>query len=243
MRGLQLRQGKPLPGITGIYIARKRLDGNVYSYLHIVNTAAYCNHRSCGLVEFYIDLYICSYGNDFENVIDNHALIVQRWKAASRDRVRESILKKHREKQFKAAIDDEHEFVFELYRNNTRYTQKNYVKTAYKVSMTDRSVRVDADWLLERYKQLRAIGFETDLNSYHNKNQRKQMTKKLRLKIMERDNYTCQNCGKYMPDRVGLQIDHIVPVARGGKSVESNLQVLCSRCNGSKGVKEPDAFY
>lgn len=60
---------------------------------------------------------------------------------------------------------------------------------------------------------------------------------------MERDNYTCQNCGKYMPDRVGLQIDHIVPVARGGKTVESNLQVLCSRCNGSKGAKEPDAFY
>lgn len=194
-------------------------------------------------IEDYIDLYICSYGNDFENLIDNHALVVQKWKVASKGKVRQSFFRKHREKQFRVAIDDEHEFQFELYRDSTRYTQKNYVRTSYQVSMTERAIGVDVDWLLERYRQLRAIGFETDLNSYHSKNQRKQMTKKLRLKIMERDNCTCQNCGKYMPDRVGLQIDHIVPVARGGKTVESNLQVLCSRCNGSKGAKEPDAFY
>ena len=46
---------------------------------------------------------------------------------------------------------------------------------------------------------------------------------------------TCQNCGKYMPDGVGLQIDHIIPISKGGKTVASNLQVLCSKCNGRKG--------
>ena len=51
---------------------------------------------------------------------------------------------------------------------------------------------------------------------------------------MKRDNYTCQICGKFMPDGVGLQIDHIVPVAKGGKTIPSNLQVLCSKCNASK---------
>ena len=56
----------------------------------------------------------------------------------------------------------------------------------------------------------------------------------------ERDNYTCQICGKYMPDEVGLHIDHIVPVAKGGKTVPSNLQVLCSKCNSSKGAKLVD---
>ena len=44
-------------------------------------------------------------------------------------------------------------------------------------------------------------------------------------------------CGKYMPDEVGLHIDHIIPVAKGGKTVPSNLQVLCSKCNGNKGTK------
>jgi 5-methylcytosine-specific restriction endonuclease McrA len=40
-----------------------------------------------------------------------------------------------------------------------------------------------------------------------------------------------------MPDGVGLQIDHKVPVSKGGKTVRSNLQVLCSKCNGSKSNK------
>ena len=55
--------------------------------------------------------------------------------------------------------------------------------------------------------------------------------------IMRRDNYTCQICGKYMPDGVGLHIDHILPISKGGKSVPSNLQVLCSKCNGKKSDK------
>lgn len=63
------------------------------------------------------------------------------------------------------------------------------------------------------------------------------MTPKLRKEIMIRDNYTCQICDKYMPDEVGLHIDHIIPINKGGKSVKSNLQVLCSKCNGSKSNK------
>lgn len=63
------------------------------------------------------------------------------------------------------------------------------------------------------------------------------MTKQLRGKIAKRNNYTCQHCGKYMPDGVGLQIDHIVPISKGGKSIPENLQVLCSKCNGSKSNK------
>jgi 5-methylcytosine-specific restriction endonuclease McrA len=92
-------------------------------------------------------------------------------------------------------------------------------------------------WMKERYKQLEKIGFESTLGDYHSKAQRKLMTPELRKKIKERDNYTCQECGKFMPDEVGLHIDHIIPVAKGGKSVPSNLRVLCSKCNGSKGAK------
>lgn len=34
------------------------------------------------------------------------------------------------------------------------------------------------------------------------------------------------------------QVDHIVPVARGGKTERANLQVLCKFCNVSKGAKD-----
>ncbi len=95
------------------------------------------------------------------------------------------------------------------------------------------------DYIKNRYSQLENIGFECTLRMYHSKNQRKLATRELREKIMNRDNYTCQLCGKYMPDEVGLQVDHIIPIAKGGKTVESNLRVLCSKCNGSKSDKVP----
>ena len=78
----------------------------------------------------------------------------------------------------------------------------------------------------------------------------------LKKKIAERDNYTCQICGKigeksdcgsaieYIKtgdyDRSWLQpirfeIDHIVPEFIGGKTVESNLQLACRKCNRGKG--------
>ena len=43
-----------------------------------------------------------------------------------------------------------------------------------------------------------------------------------------------------MPDEVVLHIDHIVPVINGGKSVESNLRVLCDKCNLKKGRRNDD---
>ena len=134
-------------------------------------------------------------------------------------------------------LNDRHAYQFKTVRKQTRYRQRNYVKTSYKVFVANSKFCVDWNWLCNRYNQLSSIGFETTLNEFNSKNQRKLVTHVLRKKIMQRDNYTCQICGKYMPDEIGLHIDHIVPISKGGKSVASNLQVLCSKCNGSKGSK------
>lgn len=37
-----------------------------------------------------------------------------------------------------------------------------------------------------------------------------------------------------MPDEVGLQVDYTIPIVKGGKTIASNLRVLCSKCNASK---------
>lgn len=71
------------------------------------------------------------------------------------------------------------------------------------------------------------------------KEQRTLMTKKLREYIKKRDNFTCCNCGNstYSEPNLLLEIDHIIPVAKGGQTVEDNLQTLCWKCNRAKGDK------
>lgn len=69
--------------------------------------------------------------------------------------------------------------------------------------------------------------------------QRALMTKKLRDFIKERDNYTCQNCFASTAEQslLLLEVDHIIPVSKGGLSTEENLQTLCWKCNRSKSDK------
>lgn len=45
--------------------------------------------------------------------------------------------------------------------------------------------------------------------------------------------FTCVSCGA---DDRPLHLDHIIPLARGGKDEPSNYQCLCDQCNLAKGV-------
>ena len=69
--------------------------------------------------------------------------------------------------------------------------------------------------------------------------ERNKMNSALREKILSRDNYTCKKCGLSRCDEphLALHVDHSIPIAKGGKTVETNLQTLCWQCNLSKGSK------
>lgn len=69
--------------------------------------------------------------------------------------------------------------------------------------------------------------------------QRRLMTPKLRQEIISRDDFTCKQCGNSTRNEPNLllEVDHIVPVSKGGMTEESNLQTLCWKCNRSKGAK------
>ena len=69
--------------------------------------------------------------------------------------------------------------------------------------------------------------------------QRALMTSKLRQRIKERDGFTCKQCGASVEKEPNLllEIDHIIPVSKGGLTTEDNLQTLCWRCNRRKGAK------
>jgi 5-methylcytosine-specific restriction endonuclease McrA len=57
-----------------------------------------------------------------------------------------------------------------------------------------------------------------------------------RENIYKRDKYTCQYCGKKL-DQKQLNIDHIIPRHRGGKTAWANVVSCCLKCNLNKGGK------
>lgn len=71
--------------------------------------------------------------------------------------------------------------------------------------------------------------------------QRALMTARLREFIKNRDNYTCRQCSVsiHAEPHLLLEVDHIIPVSKGGLSAEDNLQTLCWRCNRTKSNKIP----
>lgn len=68
---------------------------------------------------------------------------------------------------------------------------------------------------------------------------RKAISKKLRFEVFKRDSFKCQYCGKSAPEAI-LEVDHIKPVAEGGKTTLLNLVTSCRDCNRGKGKRKLD---
>lgn len=56
---------------------------------------------------------------------------------------------------------------------------------------------------------------------------------KTKVRVVRRDNYTCQHCGKHLLDNE-VEFDHCIPISRGGSSDEHNLRLTCHDCNLDK---------
>jgi len=62
-----------------------------------------------------------------------------------------------------------------------------------------------------------------------------------RRNIFLRDNHTCQYCARRLPSR-DLNLDHVIPRSRGGRSTWENLVTSCRTCNVEKGWATPDEW-
>ena len=68
--------------------------------------------------------------------------------------------------------------------------------------------------------------------------ERGKVSNAMRFSIYKRDGYRCRMCG--ISERfANLEVDHIIPISKGGKSTYDNLQTLCHRCNVQKGNSMP----
>ncbi len=60
-----------------------------------------------------------------------------------------------------------------------------------------------------------------------------------RRNIFFRDRNRCQYCGKVFAQR-DLNLDHVVPLSRGGRSEWTNVVTACVPCNSRKGSRSPE---
>lgn len=88
---------------------------------------------------------------------------------------------------------------------------------------------LEAEWQEYSEKYLNKRLYNTDINLW----------KKLSKKIMERDKYTCLYCGQ-----IGgkLEIDHVLPISRGGTNDVDNLVTACQHCNRQKHDKTAEEY-
>lgn len=95
----------------------------------------------------------------------------------------------------------------------------------YTLSLNEDNLSKFIEWLDKRIKYLKSAQYQRII-----------MTRSIREKIKVRDGYKCKICGVSIIDEptLLLEIDHIIPVSKGGLSVEENLQCLCWKCNRSK---------
>ncbi len=68
------------------------------------------------------------------------------------------------------------------------------------------------------------------------KKSRKSINNSLRYDVMKRDNFKCCYCGKSpaIDSNIILEIDHILPVSKGGTNDIENLKTICKECNIGK---------
>lgn len=72
--------------------------------------------------------------------------------------------------------------------------------------------------------------------------ERAKVSNKMRFAVYQRDGYRCRKCGRKTND---LEVDHIFPIAKGGKTEFNNLQTLCHKCNALKSdtVEAGSVYY
>jgi 5-methylcytosine-specific restriction protein A len=56
----------------------------------------------------------------------------------------------------------------------------------------------------------------------------------VRPRALARDGFACVRCG----EREALEVDHVVPIAKGGTWTLDNAQTLCRRCHQAKTAED-----
>lgn len=63
---------------------------------------------------------------------------------------------------------------------------------------------------------------------------RRCVSPKKRMDVFQKYKFKCAYCGATSSDGISLEVDHIIPISKGGSNELENLQILCRPCNSGK---------
>jgi hypothetical protein len=184
--------------------------------------------------------------------IKNKEKLSKKWKEYY-EKNKDEYLSKQREKyaQNKDAINEKRREREKIYRENYKeeirrrhemWRRKN--KDKLKVWQEKWNNSETAKLSRKKYKKSQ----KGRMNDYKSRLKRRSVKYKVsftpieRKQILDRDKWKCQICGVKVHDRSTgnwntpnkANIDHIIPISKGGNSLPNNLQILCRTCNLKK---------
>lgn len=220
-------------------LKKQKYSPNVYN----------CSRTVCDNARQHPFKYVCKYFNiktdeqtlsDFENILNN-------FEAAESGKI---ALKNEKEKLLNS-ISNEIPFLINKF-GKTRLEKElgfteidfktvYFPKYTFKYVSSGGNASLQCDVVMDIQNLNRFVKYLSDNIKFKKSiaGQRALMTSELRKQILRRDNYTCKNCGASIHEEPNLllEIDHIIPVSKGGLTTEENLQTLCWKCNRKKGAK------
>ena len=74
----------------------------------------------------------------------------------------------------------------------------------------------------------------TASQSQNRPDRRESPYRRSRFRVLSRDHFRCQYCGRSQAEGAVLHLDHVVPFSKGGPTTEENLITACMDCNLGK---------
>lgn len=135
-----------------------------------------------------------------------------------------------------AANDPE---AIEYYKSKLKIYPKDVLKSHKIASIQDGAFQFTDDIKVTPEEKVELIALaSTKAQEYYTKNPFSDFARhgwgNLRHRMITEHPY-CALCGARPSSEIMLDIDHVLPVSKGGSDDPSNLQVLCHKCNRGKG--------
>ncbi|MCX5749032.1 MAG: HNH endonuclease [Candidatus Saganbacteria bacterium] len=98
-------------------------------------------------------------------------------------------------------------------------------------------INKDQDKCSNEISQKEIKSGETSKSNKHIKMTKREISDRLRFRILLRDGFTCRKCGRSPLKNPGIElhVDHILPWSKGGETTIENLETKCEKCNLGKG--------